>query len=223
MTNPRLQPEPREAAELDLQRGEAHPERLALRSAREATIERLSEAFARDVLTLEAFEQRVDQAFACRTTEDFEALVHDLGPARAPRALARVETAVVAQPTPPENIQSVALCVLGNVERRGRFSLPRVGRAVSVLGNVELDLRDVSFPLGVTELRVNAVLGNIEIIVPPNLAVETEGSGILGSFASLARTPLEPSGEPVLRVRGSAVFGNVEIRTLPRALLPRRV
>lgn len=205
--------------------GDAHPERVALHSAREETIERLSDAFARDVLTLEAFEQRVDRAFACRASAEFEALVADLGPRPAERALVRVapELALTTEPIgSTERAQSVALSVLGNVERRGSFSLPRLGRAVSVLGNLELDLREVAFPLGVTELRVSAVFGNVEIVVPPHVAVETDGSGILGSFASVSRHPLDAVREPVLRIRGNAVFGNVEIRTMPRALPERR-
>lgn len=211
--------------------GEAHPERVALQGAREETIERLSEAFARDIITLEAFEQRVDRAFACRAVGEFDALLADLGPVPAPHARVRVATeplaraaTLAARPSElaPRAPERVALSVLGNVERRGRFSLPRFGRALSVLGNLELDLRDVAFPLGVTELRVSTVLGNVEIIVPPHLAVETQGSGILGSFASIARRPLDARDEPVLRIVGIATLGNVEIRTLPRAL-PERV
>jgi hypothetical protein len=195
---------------------------VALRAAREDAIEQLSDAFARDVITLEAFEQRVDQAFACQQVADFDGLVRDLGPRHA-QALARVERAL---PVPVSEsvarVERVALSVLGNVERRGRWSLPRYGRALSVLGNIELDMRDVVFPPGVTELVVNAVFGNVEIVVPPELAVETSGSGILGSFASMCRVPRDLGGEPLLRIRGSAVFGNVEIRTWPRALPERR-
>lgn len=233
MNGPRLAPEAAEPeaaepeAQADFAHGEAHPERVALRAAREHTIQRLSEAFAGDVLTLEAFENRVDQAFACRTRSDFEALVRDLGPTLEQRALMRVEADLAPSPEPSAqpNIQRVALSVLGNVERRGRFVLPRLGRALAVLGNVELDLREIAFPAGVTELRVSAVLGNVEIVVPPNLAVETDGSGILGSFATVSRMPLEAGDEPVLRIRGNAVLGNVEIRTLPRTeprALPER-
>lgn len=208
--------------------GEAHPDRVALQKAREDTIERLSDAFARDVLTLEGFEQRVDRAFACRGVNEFDALLADLGVTRAERALVRVApelpvAADLAEPSPlTPQPERVALSVLGNVERRGAFALPRLGKALSLLANLELDLRDITFPRGVTELRVSAVLGNVEIIVPPNIAVETDGSGILGSFASVARHPIDPRGEPVLRIRGNAILGSVEIRTMPRALPERR-
>src|ERR1043165_1805428 len=91
-----------------------------------------------------------------------------------------------------------------------------------ILEQLELDLRDVTFSEGVTQIHVRAVLGNIEIVVPPSLPVECEGSGILASFAELNRLPAEGSGTgPVLRIVGTAVLGNVEIRTLPRGVAAR--
>ena len=48
-------------------------------------------------------------------------------------------------------------------------------------GNVEIDQRDVTLGPGVTTLKVHAVLGNVEITVPPSLIVDCEGTGVLGS------------------------------------------
>jgi hypothetical protein len=60
-------------------------------------------------------------------------------------------------------------------------------------------------PAGVTTIQVSALLGSVEIIVPPNLAVESEGSSILGSFEGLQRVPHDPDPElPVLHVQGRA-------------------
>jgi hypothetical protein len=199
-------------------RGERHPARLHITEARERTLEQLSEAFAQDELGLEEFEARVDRAYQAGNEQGLSELVTDL----SQRTLAvRSEVAVApssALALPSERGPRI-LAVLGNVERRGRFQLPNGCRVSSVLGNVELDLRDVVLPDGVTQIHVRAVLGNVEIVVPPSLAVECEGSGILASFAALNRVPPEgESGGPVLRIVGSAVLGNVEIRTLPRGL-----
>ncbi len=193
-------------------KGERHPARLAVAEARERVLERLSDAFAQDQLGLEEFEARVDGAYQASTEPGLAALVRDLAPLPAPQRT-EVSTTAVSGSVPR------ALAVLGNVERRGRFRLTSGYRATSVLGNIELDLRDAVLPPGVTELRVRAVLGNVEITVPPQLAVECEGTGILASFASLNRVPAEGSEDgPVLRIVGSAVLGNVEIRTLPRGV-----
>ncbi len=56
----------------------------------------------------------------------------------------------------------------------------------------------------------------VEIVVPPHLSVECEGRALLGSFSEVNRVPAEGAADgPVLRVIGSAVFGNVEIQTRP--------
>ncbi|HVY26921.1 MAG TPA: LiaF domain-containing protein [Polyangiaceae bacterium] len=196
--------------------GERHPARLAVAAAREQVLEQLSDAFAQDELGLDEFEARVDGAYQAATEEGLRALVKDLTPAAFAAPTSSGATTALA--VPGERVKRV-MAVLGNVERRGRFRLASGYQVLSVLGNVELDLRDALFPDGVTEIHVRAVLGNVEITVPPTLPVECEGSGILASFAELNRLPAE--GEaigPVLRIVGTAVLGNVEIRTLPRGV-----
>jgi hypothetical protein len=203
-------------------KGERHPARLAVTEAREQVLEQLSDAFAKDELGLEEFEARIDGAYQASTEVGLRALVKDLSP---PVALASTEllraaassTSLASAPQAPRRAR--VLAVLGNVERSGRFQVPDGYRATSVLGNVELDLRDVVLGDGVTHLHVRAVLGNIEIVVPPDLPVECEGTGFLASFAQLNRIPAEGTAAgPLLRIIGSAVLGNVEIRTLPRGL-----
>lgn len=198
--------------------GEAHPRHLALRRARDAALERLSESFARDELSLDEFERRIDRAYAVSAENELDVLVGDL-PA-APAALARVPPAPLAPSARGPKRPRLALAVFGNVERRVNGDIEPGATVSAVFGNVELDLRELALPPGVTELHVRAVFGNVELTVPPTIAVECAGTPVFGSFASLDRRPRAGAGEPVLRIVGSAVFGNVEIKTLPsRALL----
>lgn len=196
--------------------GERHPARLAVAAAREQVLEQLSDAFAKDELGLDEFEARVDGAYQAATEEGLQVLVKDLSPAAFAAPTSSGATTALA--VPGERVKRVS-AILGNVERRGRFRVNSGYKVLSLLGNVELDLRDALFPDGVTVIHVRAVLGNIEITVPPTLPVECEGTGILASFAELNRMPVEgnPNG-PMLRIVGSAVLGNVEIRTLPRGM-----
>ena len=103
---------------------------------------------------------------------------------------------------------------LSSNERKGRWQLPRRFRALSVLGNVELDLRDAEIGYGLSVIEAVAVLGNIEITVPPDVAVECDGDGLLGSFALKYHRGANPSSanrDRVLRITGSAYAGNVEV------------
>jgi len=198
-------------------RGEQHPKQAALRSARDQTIEQLTNAFTRDELGLDDFEQRLNQAYAAEAPAALEALVRDLSPETAvteTELVAAPSTALapVERPAPGQR----AVAILGAVERRGHWQIARSSGALAVLGSVVIDLRDVTLPPGVTTIEVSAVLGSIEILVPPNLAVESHGSSILGSFEGVQRVPREPDADlPVLRVQGRAVLGSIEVVTRP--------
>lgn len=195
--------------------GDDHPRTAALRLAREQTLAHLSESFARDELSLDDFERRVDRAYASDGAGDLAELVADLSAAPATSLATAPAGAVPAHAGPPERAAQLARALFGNVERRVSGAVAPGARVLSVFGNVELDLRDLELPAGVTELQVRAVFGNVELVVPPTLALECRGAPVFGSFASVERVPRAAHGEPVLRIVGSAVFGNVEVRTLP--------
>jgi hypothetical protein len=217
-------------------RGELHPSKLALRDARQTTINRLTTAFVADELSLEEFEHRVDRAYHCRTSDELDALASDLTAVVAivedsPRPIvpAQSDPSLETHLEPFDTRKDArargarTIAVLGNTERRGRFHLDGSHAVLSVLGNVELDLRNVELPPGITTLHVRAVLGNVEITVPPSLIVDCEGTGVLGSFSALNHVPEERApDEPVLRIAGSAVLGSVEVRTLPMQSDPAR-
>ncbi len=206
--------------------GDEHPARVALRQARETTIEQLSDSFARDELSLEEFELRIDRAYAAADSSEVQSLVSDLSvaPVRprieavvesAPTPLGAIVPAAMGQQLRRRGKPLAAVAIFGSIERRGRWALAPDSEALAVFGNIEIDLRSVALPAGVTELFVKAIFGNIEIIVPPALAVECHGVSMFGSFESLERVPIDPESGTILHVTGKAIFGNVEISTLP--------
>src|SRR5450755_233773 len=196
--------------------GDEHPKRAVLRSGRAQTIERLTDAFARDELGLDEFEERLNRAYAAEEVPALEALVRDLSvePVALQTEVTTTHTALA--PVAPLAPRPRAVAILGSVERRGQWAVSGSSGALAVLGSVVIDLRDVVLPPGITVIQVSAVLGSIEIIVPPNLAVESDGSSILGSFEGIQRVPRDPDPEaPVLRVQGRAVLGSIEVHTRP--------
>ena len=73
---------------------------------------------------------------------------------------------------------------------------------------------DVSWDLGFTEVQVLALMGGVQIIVPPGLPVEVAGTAIMGGFGHVERIPARLDPEvPVLRIRGAAVMGGVAVET----------
>ena len=103
---------------------------------------------------------------------------------------------------------------LSSNEREGRWELPRHFRALAVLGNVELDLRDAVIGIGVSLIEAVAVMGNIEITIPPDVAVESDGDSLLGSFVVKYKgsaTPAAATGLRTVRITGTAYASSVEI------------
>jgi hypothetical protein len=183
---------------------------VAISGAREKTIARLSDAFANDLLSVEEFERRVTLAHTSESVDEIEALAADL-PADVESTATKPSAALV--PVAEVQARGRVLSVLGSTKRAGAWTPAHELRVSTVLGNAELDFREARLSPGVIDLYVRSVLGNVEIVVPPGLAVETDGSAVLGNFEHVARAPAKPDPDaPLLRIHGAAVLGNVEVR-----------
>ncbi len=86
------------------------------------------------------------------------------------------------------------------------------GCRLPVMGGAGLDFREVRMPPGVTEVRVVAVMGGVEILVPPGLAVESHDFGVMGGFDGVDQAGVETDPDaPRLVIKGFACMGAVEV------------
>lgn len=195
---------------------------VALRDERERCVEVLSEAFATDLLDVDEFERRVDLAHQADTVNALVVLRNDLEGLQTTEHAANESSALV----PVADIQSqqaltlaqapTKWCVglIGAVERKGRWRVPKKLRVTTVIGGALLDFREAIFAPGVSFVHVLACIGGIEILVPPSLAVECDGIGVMGGFESMERCPVVPDpSQPLLRISGLTFMGGVEIIT----------
>ncbi len=114
--------------------------------------------------------------------------------------------------------------VMSGLEQRATGWPLRSGSYVVVMGGADLDLRVADVPDGETYLDLTAIMGAIELIVPPDMSVECEGAAILGGVTVLgqssggvisSRTFVRAgSAESTkkLRVRCRAIMGGVEFK-----------
>jgi hypothetical protein len=196
---------------------------------RDRVVEALVEHYAQDRIPMEEFERRVERAHRSRTREELRDLLSDLpDPTGAGTALtapaAEPGTAAVAatgsgvglvpmNPDPPPERQTEVAIWSGRV-RKGPWRPARSIRAVACMGGVELDFREALFPPGETRIHAAAVMGAVEILVPPGVRVETDGFAFMGGFEEETGGPGVPPpapGAPVLRVSGFAFMGAVEV------------
>ena len=187
---------------------------VALRDRREQIIARLAQCFAEDLFEVEELERRLDLAHAARSLAELEVLVADLGDL-APASTAAL---LVASPQAIEDPARAATkklrVVMSSVERRGRWLVPKELHLRVLWGNAELDFRDASLQPGVTTIDVRVTMGNLEIILPPYLAIDVDVSSLAGNVEERHRVPAELGpGQPMLRIIGAVRFGNLEIST----------
>lgn len=103
---------------------------------------------------------------------------------------------------------------LSSNERRGRWEMPRQFRALAVLGNVELDLREAEIGSGLSVVEAVAVLGNVELTIPPHVTVECDGDSLAGTFTLRYEgkaSPTQAIRDRVIRVTGTAYGGAVTV------------
>ena len=184
---------------------------VAVRDRREQAIQRLSDTFVADLLSMEEFEERLGRVHAATTIAELDVVVADLEPLPSGVASTALATLTVNSGLAPaiKRIRSV----FGNVARRGGWVVPAQIQVAATFGNLELEFRDARFTAEVTEIDARVVFGNLEIIVPPQLAVDCEGSSVLGNIESHGTGAVADPGRPLLRIRGYAVLGNVEVHT----------
>lgn len=189
-----------------------------LGQTRQVTIDALCEHFANDAMTVEEFERRIDVAHEASSTDELRELLRDLPggglpvPVASPGTAPQSATGYSLMPADQVRESGYAIAILGGARRVGHWAPARVNTTIAFCGGAELDFREAAFGPGVTEVRVVAIWGGVEIIVPPGLNVESNGVGIMGGFDHAHDVPRTAgAGAPTLRVSGVALMGGVEI------------
>lgn len=180
------------------------PYRISEREREEAILA-LREHLLDGRLTLEAFTERVGLALGATVRPDLEQLHADL-PALAPL------------PGPARRKRSrVTFGLLAHVVRRGRLRLGPRSTAVSVLSDIDLDLREASIEAARTTLTVVALVGNVDVYVPEGIDVEVGGVVVLGHRRDWGRDVSVPDA-PSLRIHAFGIVGTIDVWRVPREL-----
>lgn len=170
----------------------------------------LADAVAEGRLNPEEHSERLDSLYALKTVAELDVLVRDLP---APGAGTRPEDASWAVGAPAGAPVETVVAVCSSSSRKGRWRPGAHTRAISVMGDISIDLTQAVFEQQVTEINVTSILGNVEILVPENVTLRGYGSGVLGNFEvrGEGRGETDPQA-PVVIVRGFALLGNIEAR-----------
>ncbi|WP_028804771.1 DUF1707 SHOCT-like domain-containing protein [Streptomyces sp. 142MFCol3.1] len=199
------------------------PELRASDADRERVAEQLRDALAEGRLDMEEFEERLEATYQARTYGELAPITRDL-----PGAAAAASVSMVKEPAGDgswagrivggEGSSSWGVAILSGFERRGRWTVPKRFNSFAFMGGGEIDLREANFADRDVVINCVAVMGGVNVVVPPGVEVVVRGIGIMGGFDHREEgRPGEP-GAPRVIVTGFAFWGGVGVeRKLTRA------
>lgn len=186
------------------------PARLRISDAdRNKVADLLRDAAGEGRIDLDELDERLEATYAAKTYADLVPITYDL-PAHPGD-----QTPVVARQTMPATAGTFdsSISVMGGVTRKGAWLVPAKHTAFTLMGGVDLDLREATFAARETTIYANAIMGGIDIYVDAHTHVIVEGVGIMGAFDQ-GRDKVEPqvtADSPVVRVKGIALMAGVTV------------
>ena len=183
---------------------------------RHAVAEVLRKAAGEGRIDLEELDERLEATYGAKTYADLVPLTADLPVAGAPRAVpSPAASRLPATPGGPSYDSSFA--IMSETKRQGAWEVPAKHNAAALMGSVLLDLREAHFTAQETVIEAYAIMAGVDIIVNAWTRVVVDGVGIMGDFNE-TRPKVDPEigpHSPVVRVKGLALMGAVNVRRKP--------
>lgn len=178
----------------------------------------LREAAGEGRLEIDELDDRLDATFKAKTYADLIPITVDLPAAGAAPSLPVSQASSVTGKSPAvfadHPIESqLYVAIMSGVDRRGVWTVPATGNVIALMGGAELDMRQAQFSAQETVIYANAIMGGVNITVGPDVQVVMQGVGIMGGY--VGPRGIEPTGGPVLRVKGLALMGGVTVIRKP--------
>jgi hypothetical protein len=193
------------SSDAELPAEQPRPELRASDADRERVADVLRDALVEGRLQLTEFESRLEEAHAARTHGELEQVVHDLPVPAVQGAVVPRSERIGGTPTSRN-----AVGILGGFERKGVWTIARRFTSVAVMGGGRVDLREARFEAPETVIRAFAVMGGLNIVVPPDVELEVRGIGVMGGFDH-SHSGTGPPNAPRVVVTGFAFWGGVTV------------
>lgn len=166
----------------------------------------LSDAAAQGRLGMIEYEDRLAKVYSAKTYDELSRVNSDL-----PGAITTSRRDGPCRPAP----STLLLAIMSGFERRGRWNVPKKLTAFTLWGGGVIDLRYADFTSPEVEIRTYSIMGGQTILVPPEVNVELQGHGVMGTFDHLETEQGLP-GAPRVKVRGFSLWGKVAVKRKKR-------
>ncbi|WP_328496087.1 DUF1707 domain-containing protein [Streptomyces sp. NBC_00414] len=198
------------------------PELRASDADREQVAEVLRDALAEGRLDMAEFEERLEETYKARTYGELEPITRDLpasgvsAPAPAVSMLKRSAGAVdtgdwSSRIVGGEGSSRWGVAIMSGFERRGHWTVPKRFNGFAFWGGGVIDLREANFADGEVVVNCVAVMGGLNVMVPPGVEVVVRGIGVMGGFDHSQEGVPGDRGAPRVVVTGFAFWGGVGV------------
>lgn len=211
----------------EIERSEAQlPRKRASSAARQATANLLTEALADGQIDITEFDERTAQVWQATYADELEHLTADVEVSDSKKPDSQVTATPRTQPTmeivPHQGGSAFSFAVMGGSTSKGSWHIARHHTSLAMMGGNYLDLREATLSSHETVITAVALMGGIDIVVPEDVRVISEGFGIMGGFgvtdhpSCTLRIDDIPASAPIVRVRGLGLMGGVGITRAAR-------
>lgn len=184
---------------------------------RHAVAEVLRQAAGEGRIDLDELDERLEAAYGAKTYAELVPITADLPVAGTPHATPAPVTPRPSLLVPGGPTYTSSLAIMSETKRQGAWEVPPKHNAAALMGSVVLDLREAHLTAQETVIDAYAIMAGVDIIVNPWTRVVVDGVGIMGDFNE-ARPKVDAElgpRSPVVRVRGLALMGAVNVRRKP--------
>jgi hypothetical protein len=200
------------------------PEQLRISDDdRHRVSEVLREAAGEGRLDIEELDERLEATYSAKVYADLVPILADLPDSQLPAIRAAATPARAAGSATGRRYDS-SFAMMGGQSRKGVWDIGPEHRAVTIMGGIDLDLREAVFETNEIVINAVAIMGGIDIYVNATTKVSVEGVGIMGDFDQ-ARDKVEAQltpDSPTVRVTGVALMGSVTVKRRPMPEEERR-
>lgn len=182
-----------------------------IEQVREEVIDKLIYHYSHGVISVEAFERRLDEAMASNDHHEIVALAADLTlqvDGDYSREKEHKFSVNYATGEAPE--RDTIVNIMGGSTRTGRWTVPREIRVIALMGGTDIDFTDAEFRAQNITVKVLCVMGGVDIKVPENVNVVTKAFCVMGGLDN--NTPsIADRQAPTITVEGFVLMGGVDI------------
>lgn len=183
-----------------------------LEERRQLALDRLTEAYAQDLITMDGYERRVSAIQRAAEAWEIDGAVADLPAVRSrgQGTSGSLRNRIDSRLRGEDNIT----CVMGNRNLQGDWLQGDRVNVFAFMGSTRIDLRDTVLPPGRLKLDAFCLMGDIKVVVPEGLPVKMNALPIMAnSQVDRSVDRRVDRNAPWLDIEGLAFMGNIVVTT----------